>query len=135
MAGFGFSERAASLQGSRQAPPAMKDHVQERLGANESVFREINEGIERGQWPGEEDSPISFRCECARLGCNELIELSMREYEHVRSNPRRFIVLPGHERLDAEIVVERHHGYLVVEKLDRAGEQASESDPRSAGAE
>lgn len=110
----------------------MKNHVQERLGANESVFREINEGIERGQWPGEEDSPISFRCECARLGCNELIELSVREYEHVRSNPRRFIVLPGHERLDIEIVVERHHGYLVVEKLDRAGEQAADSDPRAA---
>jgi hypothetical protein len=110
----------------------MKNHVQERLGANESVFREINEGIERGQWPGEEDSPVSFRCECARLGCNELIELSMREYEHVRSNPRRFIVLPGHERLDVEIVVERHHGYLVVEKLDRAGDQAAESDPRAA---
>jgi hypothetical protein len=109
----------------------MQNHVQERLSANESVFREINEGIERGQWPGEEDSPISFRCECARLGCNELIELSLREYEHVRSNPRRFIVLPGHERLDVEIVVERHHGYLVVEKLDRSGDQAAASDPRA----
>jgi hypothetical protein len=110
----------------------MKDNVQERLSANESVFREINEGIERGQWPGEEDSPISFRCECARLGCNELIELSIREYERVRSNPRRFIVLPGHERLDVEIVVERHHGYLIVEKLDQAGEHAVASDPRAA---
>jgi hypothetical protein len=110
----------------------MKNDVQERLSANESVFREINEGIERGQWPGEEDSPISFRCECARLGCNELLELSVREYEHVRSNPRRFILLPGHERLDVEIVVERHHGYLVVEKLDRAGDQAADSDPRAA---
>jgi hypothetical protein len=110
----------------------MTNNVQERLSANESVFREINEGIERGQWPGEEDSPISFRCECARLGCNELIELSVREYEHVRSNPRRFIVLPGHERLDIEIVVERHHGYLVVEKLDRAGDQAADLDPRAA---
>jgi hypothetical protein len=110
----------------------MKNDVQERLSANESVFRQINEGIERGQWPGEEDSPISFRCECARLGCNELLELSVREYEHVRSNPRRFILLPGHERLDVEIVVERHHGYLVVEKLDRAGDNAADSDPRAA---
>jgi hypothetical protein len=109
----------------------MRDDVQERLGANEAVFREINEGIERGQWPGEEDAPISFRCECARLGCNELIELNIRQYEEVRSNPRRFIVLPGHERLDVEMVVERHHGYLIVQKLDRAGEQAAQSDPRS----
>jgi hypothetical protein len=109
----------------------MRDEVQERLGANESVFREINEGIERGQWPGEEESPVGFRCECARLGCNELVELSIREYEGVRSNPRRFIVLPGHERLDVEIVVERRSGYFVVEKLDQAGERAVETDPRS----
>lgn len=110
---------------------SMNDAVQERLAANESVFREINEGIERGQWPGEEDAPIGFRCECARLGCNELIELSVREYEHVRSDPGWFIVLPGHERLDAERVVERRPGYVVVEKLDRAGEHAVERDPRS----
>jgi hypothetical protein len=109
----------------------MPDELQARLGANESVFREINEGIERGQWPGEEESPVSFRCECARLGCSDLIELSLREYERVRSNPRRFIVRPGHERLEVEIVVERRSDYFVVEKLDQAGERAVESDPRA----
>jgi hypothetical protein len=108
----------------------MRDELQERLGANESVFREINEGIERGQWPGEEDAPASFRCECARLGCNELLELSVREYERVRANPRRFIVIPGHERPEVEIVVETGPGYLIVEKQDQAGEAAAESDPR-----
>jgi hypothetical protein len=108
----------------------MPDDLQDRLGANEAVFREINEGIERGQWPGEEDSPVGFRCECARLGCNELIELSVRRYEEVRNDPRRFIVVPGHERLEVEIVVERHPGYLVVEKLNQAGELALETDPR-----
>lgn len=109
----------------------MRDELQERLGANEAVFREINEGIERGQWPGEEDAPISFRCECARLGCNDLVELSVREYERVRSNPRQFIVLPGHEHEDVELIIERHPGYLIVEKLDQAGERAVETDPRS----
>jgi hypothetical protein len=108
----------------------VNDTVQERLSANEAVFRDINEGIERGQWPGEEDSPASFRCECARLGCNELIELSPREYERVRSDPRHFIVLPDHERLDVEKVVERHPGYLIVEKIDDAAEHAVETDPR-----
>jgi hypothetical protein len=107
------------------------DDLQERLGANEAVFRRINEGIERGQWPGEEESPVTFRCECARLGCNELIELSIHEYEEVRSNARRFIVVPGHERLEVEIVVDRRSGYFVVEKLDQAGERAVETDPRS----
>lgn len=109
----------------------MPDDLQERLGANEAVFRQINERIERGHWPGEEDSPVGFRCECARLGCNDVIELSPREYERVRSNPRRFIVLPGHERLDIEVVVERSAGYLIVEKLNQAAEKAEETDPRS----
>src|SRR5438270_13957872 len=102
----------------------MKDHVQERLSANESVFREINEGIERGQWPGEEDSPVSFRCECARLGCTEMIELSVREYERVRSNPRWFMVVPGHQHAELEVVIETQPGYLVVEKVDQAGTKA-----------
>jgi hypothetical protein len=109
----------------------MADELQERLSANESVFREVNEGIERGQWPGEEDSLTGFRCECARLGCTELIELTLHQYEHVRSNPRRFIVVPGHEHPDVEVVVERGPGYLVVEKLDQAGDKAVETDPRS----
>jgi hypothetical protein len=101
-----------------------------RVGANEAVFRQINEGIERGQWPGEEDEPVGFRCECARLGCAELVELSVREYERVRADSRRFILQPGHERLDAEIVVERHPGYVVVEKLGQAGATAADTDPR-----
>lgn len=109
----------------------MPDDLQERLGANEAVFREINEGIEAGHWPGEEDSPMGFRCECARLGCTDLIELSPRVYEKVRSNPRRFFVLPGHEREEVETVVERRPGYLIVEKIDQAAERAVDTDPRS----
>lgn len=110
----------------------MTDEVQERAAANESVFREINEGIERGQWPGEEEALVSFRCECARLGCNDLIELSVREYERIRANPRRFMVLPGHERTEVETVVEREPGFLVVEKVDQAAEKAEDTDPRRA---
>lgn len=108
----------------------MKDELQERVGANEAVFRKINEGIERGQWPGEEDAPVGFRCECAQLGCTELIELTVREYEQVREDARRFIVLPGHERLEAEVVIENRPGYMVVQKIDQAGETAIETDPR-----
>lgn len=108
----------------------MPDELQQRLGSNEAVFRRINEGIERGQWPGEEGAPVGFRCECARLGCTDVIELSVREYERVRENPRRFIVRPGHEHPEAEVVVETRQNYLVVEKLDQAGATAEATDPR-----
>jgi hypothetical protein len=104
---------------------------QRRAGANEATIRDVNEGIERGQWPGEEDTPVGFRCECARLGCNRLIELTVREYEDVRANPRRFVVLPGHELPDFEKVIEARPGYVIVEKQNQAGEVAEEHDRRS----
>jgi hypothetical protein len=107
------------------------DDLQQRVARNEAIFREINEGIRRGRWPGEEDSISSFRCECASLGCTQMLALTFREYEHVREHPRRFLVMPGHERLDVELVVETRPTYLVVEKIGEAGEQAADDDPRS----
>jgi hypothetical protein len=103
---------------------------QRRAAANEATIRDVNEGIERGQWPGEEDSPVGFRCECARLGCNQLVELTVREYEEIREHPRRFVVVPGHEFAEVEKVVETRRGYLIVEKLDPAAEVAERTDPR-----
>jgi hypothetical protein len=49
----------------------------------------------------------------------------------VRENPRRFLVLPGHEDLQVDRVMERHKDYLVVEKVAKASEIAEEHDPRS----
>jgi hypothetical protein len=105
--------------------------AQQHIAANESAFRDVNEGIARGQWPGEQDAPAGYRCECARLGCTELVELTPREYESVRADSRHFVVLPGHEIADAERVVERQDGYLVVEKIDEAGRVAEATDPRT----
>jgi hypothetical protein len=103
---------------------------QRRAAANEATIRDVNEGIERGQWPGEEDAPVGFRCECARLGCNRLIELTVHEYEEIRSYPRRFVVIPGHELPDVETVIEAGPRYVIVEKRDQAGEVAEAHDPR-----
>ena len=108
----------------------MEGKKQRQAGADEASIRDVNEGIERGQWPGEEDTPVGFRCECARLGCNQLMELSVREYEDIRAHPRRFVVVPGHENPDVEDVVEARAGYLIVEKRDQAGEVAEACDSR-----
>lgn len=108
----------------------MEGEKQRRAAANEATIRDVNEGIERGQWPGDEDTPVGFRCECARLGCNRLVELTVREYEEIRSHPRRFVLLPGHEIPDVETVVATAPGYVIVEKLDQAGEVAERADPR-----
>ena len=108
----------------------MSHERQLRLAANEDVFREVNEGIVRGQWPGESDAPVGFRCECARLGCNVLLAVSVAQYERVRADPRRFLVLDGHELREVEAVVERHGEYVVVQKTGDAGRRAEELDPR-----
>lgn len=109
----------------------MSDITDQRNARNEAIFREINEGIRRGRWPGEEDSISSFRCECASLGCTEMLAVSFREYERVRENPRRFIVAPGHELLNVEVVVEKQPTYLVVQKVGEAGATAEATDPRA----
>ena len=108
----------------------MEGKKQRRAAANEATIRDVNEGIERGQWPGEEDMPVAFRCECARLGCNRLVELSVHEYEEVRAHPKRFVVVPGHELPDSERVIEATPRYLIVEKQNQAGEVAEAHDPR-----
>jgi hypothetical protein len=109
----------------------MEDQTQRRIAANEAVFRDVNDAIQRGQWPGEEGSPTAFRCECARLDCNKLIELTPGEYEAIRAHSKRFVVLPGHERPEVETVVEIRDAYVIVEKRDEAGRLAQATDPRS----
>ncbi len=109
----------------------MSDEGLRRVADNEARFREVNEAIARGSWPGEEDSATPFRCECARLDCNRFVEMTPRAYEQVREHPRRFLVLPGHEVPAAETVIESHRSYVVVEKLGRAGRLAEGKDPRT----
>ncbi len=109
----------------------MDRELEQRIAANEALCREVNEAIQRGRdWPGEQHAPVAFRCECAQLGCNQLVELSMAHYERVRENPRRFIVAAGHERFDAETVVDTGPSYRIVEKVGHAGVVAEQTDPR-----
>jgi hypothetical protein len=48
----------------------------------------------------------------------------MREYERIRADPRLFLKAPGHDVAAHgwATVVERHGGYVVAEKLGRAGD-------------
>ena len=108
----------------------MNDESARRLARNEALFRETNEAIERGQWPGDPRKQVRFRWECSRLECDQAVELAVAEYERVRSFPRRFVLAVGHEMPEIETVVDRGEGHVVVEKQDTAGDTASASDPR-----
>ncbi len=108
----------------------MEPSTLERIGRNEGLFREVNEAIQRGLWPGENET-APFRCECAQLECNAVVTLTMGDYERIRRHSRRFFVVTGHELPDAEDVVERRRDWLVVEKRGQAGVVAESIDPRS----
>ena len=100
-----------------------------RVGLNESTFRAINEQIEE---LGErfDASTTEFVCECADAACTARVPVPLDAYEKIRADPGRFLVVAGHQRADAERVVEDHGDYLVVQKFGEAGEVAESNDPR-----
>ncbi len=63
---------------------------------------------------------IGFLCECGDVDCLGVIDVTIAEYEAVRSLPNRFVVLAGHELPDADEVVARDNGYLIVAKRSGA---------------
>jgi hypothetical protein len=109
------------------------DDQARRVGLNESIFRQVNERIETlNRDLGGELRTMTVICECADGECAERLEIRVPEYEQVRADPLRYIVVPGHELPEFESVVENRDGYDVVEKRDStAAEVARETDPRS----
>jgi hypothetical protein len=101
----------------------------QRVAMNEATFRKVNEGMEAGQEP---EGLLAFFCECGRLGCNKLIELTRPEYEEVRANARRFAIIDGHQIEEVEDVVERTERFVVVEKRGKPESEIVEhTDPRA----
>ena len=74
------------------------------------------EGIEQQAIRFGGDDVYEFICECASRSCLDRVSLTLREYEHVRAEGTRFVVVPGHENVELEIVVQTTRSYNVVEK-------------------
>jgi hypothetical protein len=106
-----------------------KEPAEERVGRNESIFREINERVE--EISAAVDGPIEFLCECARTECTERLNVPLATYECVRARPRHFLVVTGHEQLEFERVIEEGDGWVVVRKVGAAAEVAEDEDPRT----
>jgi hypothetical protein len=94
-----------------------------RAARNQALFRAVNEKMRKLK----EDVATLTRsfpiaCECAGVYCLEMIEISAEDYLAVRSEPHRFVVLPGHVLAEVETVVREGAGYLVVEKTETAAD-------------
>ena len=109
------------------------DERARRIGANEALYRSVNEKIEALNAAfGAITETMSVVCECGNASCAEQIEVSIADYERIRSEPTLFIIRPGHEIPDVEEVVEQNDEFHVVRKVEGdASELARETDPRS----
>jgi hypothetical protein len=99
-----------------------------RVARNEALFREVNERIKN---LAEGLETLILMCECGDLGCKEVIEMTPPEYEAVRVRGDLFFLVPGHEDLALDRVIERTARFLVVEKVGEGGDVARDLDPRS----
>lgn len=97
-----------------------------RIAENESMFRAANESIElAAESTGVGTDPVPFVCECPDPSCTEIVELTLVEYEEVRTGPTRFFVVAGHQALavqaNAAVVVEERDGVVIADKIGIAG--------------
>ena len=98
---------------------------------NESTFRRANEDLEqKAQAWSFGEQPIPYLCECEDLRCTDVVMLARSDYEAVRSDPRRFFIVPGHDAPE-DRVVDEYDKFHVVEKTGEEGRLVEEQDPRS----
>lgn len=96
---------------------------EERLAANEAFFRELNERIREAVGSQGRDGHLyEFICECADTQCAERIAMPVTEYERIRADPTRFLLAPGHDDQNVEVVLDSRPDRVVVQKIGRAAE-------------
>jgi hypothetical protein len=108
--------------------------IGERVGKNEALFREVNERIREASadfFAAEPEQSVEFVCECSDAACYKPVELTLNEYEAVRSDAAHFLVAPRHLwHEDTERRVAGNDRHWVVEKAFFAGRAAEAADPR-----
>lgn len=61
-------------------------------------------------------SVVEIACECGRSGCAEVIALPRSVYEQAKREPRRSLLVPGHE-LPGGRALSRYDRFVVVAKV------------------
>jgi hypothetical protein len=112
------------------APEDRNAYLQKRLAKNEVSFRSLNETREKAA-TGNGHHRARFVCECTNEDCSKEIELTLAEYEGVRRDRSRFLVVLGHEDERVEIIVHRNGSYSVVQKTGEARKVVERADPRT----
>jgi hypothetical protein len=107
---------------SFQPPSGSQRSREDRIAHNEDWCRDLNEA--KAEWMQGGHLAAGFRCECWLEECHERIRLSGSEWQQTRSRPNRFAVAPGHVAPEAEMVIEKHPHFWLIEKYGEAGAEA-----------
>jgi hypothetical protein len=104
----------------------------ERVAANEAIFRDANERIrDKAIEVDQAAGFVPFICECADPGCTDLLRMTLGEYERVRADPHTFTIVRGHEAGASERVVGGDGARFAVVEKTRPGHEITErTDPR-----
>jgi len=62
-------------------------------------------------------SVLNVACECGRSACSEVIALPLSVYEQAQRQPRRFLLVPGHELSGIGRALCRYDSFVVVAKV------------------
>ena len=103
-----------------------------RIGLNEAIFREANEGIrEVNETFATLTDELILVCECGHGTCAEQISMKPGDYEALRAQPADFAIVPGHDIPDVEDVIARGDEYAIVRKKEGIPRRVAEvTDPR-----
>ena len=108
----------------------METERAEDVALTEAAFRIANERMSRWEERHRDRAEELYLCECAARPCRERIRLTREQYEAVRSDVRRFFVVPGHVIPELETVVETFPAYEVIEKPRALMDLLRQTDPR-----
>jgi hypothetical protein len=89
---------------------------EKRLAENQRAFRIGNERLRGVVETTATAEPVPFLCECMDETCMASVDLTLDEYEAIRSQENQFFIVRDHSTLPGERVVRENGSYQVVEK-------------------
>lgn len=84
--------------------------TQKHLTPQQKQLREVNQRIRD---VAELDISV-FICECSDVDCSGTLEVTLEEYDRIRSVPTWFILTPGHADPTVDRVVNENAAFAVV---------------------
>ncbi len=97
---------------------------------NQDLGRKINNRIRRhaGPWQGNK---ICVVCECVDCDCEELIQVTVEQYQQIRKDDSVFLVVVGHQSPSVERIVGGEGKWLAIQKTGQGKRYAEELDTPS----